>query len=318
MNRTCAYALFVTLLCACDTTASSIDAGDAAGVADAQTNADADATASSDTSVADAPANVGTQATCEAYLAANPNPSGIPAVPPNGTAQRTALLAAGGKLVAIDDRYFVVWIPKGYYTAKNRVLVLSLHGTAGYPEAEWNDWHANFESAGIAFASLAWEGGTDSTTSDSTAYDQLKRITSDLAKVCPTNDARKWVMGFSVGGALSFAVIVRDVADKKLFLGNIANSGMAWNPMASGTAMHPTVEDAKGNAASYAGATAWMYCGEKDITGTWVQCDAAVVAQTYVNTHGGTSVLLRDPQGEHGSLPKTPAEAKQLLDYLTK
>ena len=47
-----------------------------------------------------------TQFTCQAWLASDQNPSGIPAVAGPGVSQRADLIASGGKLVPISGRYY--------------------------------------------------------------------------------------------------------------------------------------------------------------------------------------------------------------------
>ncbi len=297
---------FIVLI-GCSSTASSADGGpDSSSALDA-----------GEASAADAPASTTTKETCTAWLKDNPSPSGLAPLTGNGASQRTNMLADGSKIVTIDDRYYTVSIPEKFYTASPRVVVASLHGTGGYPEADWNDWHTAMGDKGYAFVSLKWEGGTQSSTSDATVYTQLKQIDDDLKKVCPTSDARKWLLGFSVGSALSFAVIVRDAADRSLFLGNIANSGSAWIPMTTGKeVMHPSVEAAKSNASAFKDKKSWMYCGEMDTDHGWTMCEENAYAVTFVNTHGGTSTLFKDSTGKHGGLPKNPTARDAVLSFI--
>jgi hypothetical protein len=229
------------------------------------------------------------------------------------------LLADGGKLVALDDRYYAVWIPDGFYGASTRVVIYDLHGTSGYPEAEWNDWHALLKTRGYALVGLAWDGGTADADADRTVYERFQRIDAALSGLCPITGASKWVMGFSVGSALSFAIMVRDVAAQKLFLGNVANSGSAWNPRATGKdVMHPTVEAARANPVAYQGARSFLYCGEKDFDHGWSMCDEMLGAKEFVQAHGGSAVLYQDPNGTHGGLPRNPDSAREVLDYVAR
>lgn len=255
--------------------------------------------------------------TCQAYLATDPSPSGIPAVSAGGVAQRAALLADGGKLVAIGSRYYTVSIPSKFYSASKPVVVLSLHGTGGYPEAEWNDWHAGMTERGYAFIGLAWGGGTPSHLADTEIYTNIKQILQDVGAVCPLAGARKWLMGFSVGSAMSFAVMIRDVADQKLLTGQVAISGAAISPLISGKdVMHETVEANRANANAVLGIKSWMYCGEQDFDHVWSMCTEMPNGQDFVNQHGGRAYLYRDATGGHHSLPANQAGRTQMFNYL--
>lgn len=257
-----------------------------------------------------------TESTCRGFLASNPNPPGIPALSGPGSSQRAAFLADGGKLVTIGSRYYAVWVPPAFYTAAKRMVVFDLHGTGGYAEAEWNDWHSQLAARGHAFVGLSWGGGTPSAESDASVYAQLKEITAALSPHCPFGDADRWLMGFSVGSALSFAVMVRDVADARLFRGQIAVSGAAIGPLTTGMQMHATVEAAKSNATAVRGIRAWMYCGQLDRDHGWSMCEEMPQGETFVNTHGGSAVLYRDVTGSHHSLPGNAAACNALFAYL--
>ena len=262
------------------------------------------------------PAQAADESTCRSFLASNPMPPGIPALSGPGGSQRSAFLADGGKLVPIGSRYYAVWVPPGFYTAAKRIVVFNLHGTGGYAEAEWNDWHSQFTSRGYAFVGLSWGGGTPSVESDASVYAQLQQIASELAAHCPFAEADRWLMGFSVGSAVSFAVMVRDVAEQRLFRGQIAISGAAISPLTSGTLMHATVEAAKGNPEAVRGLRSWMYCGELDRDHTWSMCNEMPQGEAFVNSHAGSAYLYRDATGSHHSLPGNAGACADLYAYL--
>ena len=262
-------------------------------------------------------AEAATESTCRSYLATNPNPSGIPSLTGSGATQRSALLADGGKLVAIGNTYYTVWVPAKFYTSARRVVLFDLHGTGGYPEAEWNDWHAALAARGYAFIGLAWGGGTPSAESDETIHTQLKQIAADVAASCPLDGADKWLMGFSVGSAMSFAIMTRDVADQRLFRGQVAMSGAAIEPYTSGSsAMHATVEAARSNGHAMLGIRSWMYCGELEVAQGWSMCTDMSNAENFVDSHGGSAYLYRDPGGSHHSLPTNVAGYEDMFGYI--
>lgn len=258
-----------------------------------------------------------TQSTCSSYLATSPNPAGIAAVSGPGVAQRSAFLADGGKLVAIGSRYYSVSIPTGFYSSSNPVVIFDLHGTGGYPEAEWSDWHTAMSERGYAFIGLSWGGGTPSAATDTEIYSLVQQIFSEVGAYCPLANANKWLLGFSVGSAMSFAVAIRDVADQKLFRGQIAVSGAAIGPLTTGKdVMHPTVEANRSNGNAMRGVNSWMYCGDKDFDHSWSMCTEMPNGEAFVNEHGGQATLYKDPDGEHHSLPTSSTPRTAMLDYV--
>jgi hypothetical protein len=257
------------------------------------------------------------QASCSSYLATSPNPSGIPGVTGPGVSQRSDFLADGGKLVAIGSRYYTVWIPPAFYSATTPVVVFDLHGTGGYPEAEWNDWHTTLAARGYAFIGLSWGGGAPGADTDTTIYANLKTILQDVGASCPIDTAQKWLLGFSVGSAMSFSVMIRDVADLKFLTGQVAVSGAAIGPLTTGIAvMHSTVEANRSNSTAMQGVKSWMYCGVMDLDHGWSMCDEMPYGESFVNTHGGSATLYKDPTGTHHSLPATATPREQMFDFL--
>lgn len=260
-----------------------------------------------------------TQATCAAWLATDPNPSGVRATPTAGNSQRTAFLAAGGKLVILGTRYYAVYIPSTFYTASAPSVVFELPGTGGYPEAGWNDWNASMAEKGHAFISLYWGGGTSEVVSDTQIYSDIKDILQTVGAACPIAAKSKWLMGFSVGSAYSFAVMIRDVADQKLFKGQLAISGAAISPLVAGRdLMHPTVEASRSNASAVQGIKSWMYCGEKDLDHGWSMCTEMPNGESFVSSHGGTATLYKDPNGTHNSLSSSATGRNQMFDYMAQ
>ena len=264
-------------------------------------------------------ASTPTEATCRSYLATNANPSGIRSVSGPGVAQRSAVLAAGGKLVILANRYYLVHIPAAFYTRSVPVLILELPGTGGYPEAGWNDWHTAMDERGYAYISLHWDGGTPQAISDTQIYSDLRQIVTDVGAACPIAHASKWLMGFSVGSAFSFAVMIRDVAGPRMLRGQLAISGAAIGPLTTGRdVMHSTVESNRSNTSAVAGISSWMYCGDKDLDHGWSMCTEMPGGRDFVNTHGGSATLYSDPNGTHGSLPTNVAGRTEMFNHIEK
>lgn len=262
-------------------------------------------------------AGAASRSTCETWLSTSPSPTGLAALTGSGATQRAALLAAGGKLVIIGNRYYSVSIPAAFYTAAKPMLVFDLHGTGGYPEAEWTDWNAAMTARGHAFVALAWGGGTPSAATDTEVYTLATQIMQEIGANCPIASANKWLMGFSVGSAFSFAVMIRDVADQRLFRGQLAISGAAIGPLTTGRdVMHATVEANRSNASAVKGILSWMYCGDQDMDHGWSMCTEMPNGVAFVNEHGGQATLYSDPMGTHHSLPASSTGYNQMFDYM--
>lgn len=152
---------------------------------------------------------------------------------------------------------------------------------------------------GHAFVSLAWGGGAPGAATDVEVYALTKQILQEVTVNCPIASATQWLMGFSVGSAMSFAVMVRDVADQRLFRGQLAVSGAAIGPLTTGRdVMHATVESSRANTSAVKGIVSWPYCGEQDFDHVWSMCSQMPNGAAFVNEHGGQATLYRDATGQ--------------------
>lgn len=260
-----------------------------------------------------------TMASCRSWLASH---TGASLAPLTGMAatQRSNLLASGSGLETIGDTYFSVTVPDGFFTAENQKLVVSLHGTGGYPEAEWTDWHSAMESAGYAFVSLLWyvptrPAGMERTT-DAALYTQIQDVLTLLRGPCPVGDAQVVLMGFSVGSAVTFPLAVRDHAMSNYFSGFVMISGAAWNPMSTGMTYHPYVEAVRTSTTALDGEAFWMFCGGTDTDHGWAMCDEMTNAQTFVTGRGGMAELQTNPSGGHHSLSSTPSLVDDMVAFI--
>ena len=199
--------------------------------------------------------------------------------------------------------------------------MLSLHGTGGYPEAEWNDWHVAMENEKIAFVSILWRSAsTAEYVDDVTLAGLLGEILDTLTANCPLPQARWSLMGFSVGSAMTFPQAYRDVHGKHRFAMFISHSGAAWKPKETGLDLHPTVwqPSVQNDSSAFSGASFFMYCGGKDLDHGWPMCDEMSPAKTFVTSRGAQATLYEDPEGEHGSFSKSPDAIAQLMSFLAQ
>ena len=68
--------------------------------------------------------------------------TGVPTAVGSVATQRQALFNAGGGIKVVGSKYYVACFPAGYAGSTRRRVLITLHGTGGSPEAQWNDWNA--------------------------------------------------------------------------------------------------------------------------------------------------------------------------------
>ena len=236
--------------------------------------------------------------------------------------QRQTLLAAGGIARTIDDTYYIAWFPSSFASAPQRRVLVSLHGTAGAPEAEWNDFRSTLESRGWGFVGLAYYYPPTLQYSDDAAmYPRLNTALTDISAAYCLSGAKIFLTGFSRGSANVFPVAYRDRKGSRWFTGAMPISG-AWPPDASGATfgvLPPTLAaiDSSKELGAYGSLPFWIYCGEQDTAQAGSSCAALANAQRFVDTYGGkVQQLFRDPSGVHGSFVKNSTAMSQAFDYL--
>ncbi len=258
--------------------------------------------------------NTPTLTSCAAW-AATQRGSGVAAANGLTAAQRQALLAAGGGLKAVANRYYVMWFPSSWASSARRRVLVSLHGTGGAPEAEWNGWRQHLEPRGWAFVGLLYlDVATGSYDDDTTIYTNLKTALGELGTSCDASGASYYLAGFSRGSAMGFPVTYRDGRDRQLFKATLSNAG-AW---LLNEGLYPTLAgiEQRGERSAFTGSRFWMYCGEQDFEHGYPMCDEMENARSWVASYGAqVDRLYRNPGGDHGSMVHTADAIQALLDY---
>lgn len=235
----------------------------------------------------------------------------LPALAGLRAEQRTALLDAGGGLRRETGKYIATWIPSGWVDATSRVVVVALHGTDGYPEADWTDWHAYFGDRGWGMLAVSYldAGVYDSATA---TYERVIASIEDMRSACGA-DVTIHLMGFSRGSAQTFPGSMLDRMADGPITGVIANAG-AWPP--SGP-MPPELVAVDGVATSMNGVQMWGWCGGSDNSHGYPMCDEMTNALAWVRSHGGHAEdLYSSPGLGHGDFKTDTTAVGAALDWL--
>lgn len=261
----------------------------------------------------------GSTTTCESWSAAQDG-VGAPSVVGSTSTQRANLYAAGGGIKTVNNQYYVTYFPSTFTAASVQRVIVSLHGTGGAAENEWNDFKDEVVSRGFGFLALNYLTTSSGLyDDDSTIYTNLKTMISDVSSNCMLSGAKYYLIGFSRGSAKSFSVAYLDNNDQHLFtaIGSISG-GAYFKPPTEKSAIIQSIID--GHVVSaYTNLKFWMYCGLMDTSSTptgYVQCDDMVESQSFVSSYGGTTLeLYQDPTGVHGSFSHNATAVDHMFDY---
>ena len=242
--------------------------------------------------------------------------TGVPTEVGSVATQRQALFNAGGGIKVVGSKYYVAYFPAGYAGSTRRRVLVTLHGTGGSPEAQWNDWNATMRSRNWALLAVKYlDDATGTYDDDQAIYNNIKLMVDDVRASCDLGSSASFFLeGFSRGSAQAFPVTYLDLKDRRFFKATGNNSG-AWPPSAP---LVPTLAAivARQETTALSGSRFWMYCGELDMEPGFPMCDALENARVFVSTYGGTvAALFRDPTGRHGGLTSNATAIAQMFSY---
>ena len=227
----------------------------------------------------------------------------------NSAGQRASLVDAGGGVRKETGKYVATWAPSGWYTLPNRTLIIDLHGTAGYPEAEWSDYRTYLQQRNWAFLGISYlyNANNDAGDYDSASgiYSRITTALTELRAACGTNITLH-LMGFSRGSANTFTIALLDRQAAGKINGVIANAG-AWPP--DGGPLPPDLQTANSNPMSMKDTRFWGWCGLSDLTHGYPMCDEMTTALKWVQDHGGTvapGYPYKSPDSGHVDLRSNP------------
>ena len=235
-----------------------------------------------------------------------------------------SVAAQGGGVIPVgDNRFSIVWFPDDWEQRSDRALVVTLHGSGGCAEPNYQWWTERTVGHQYAVLSLQYAqedltGGDLLFDSGAEIYENLRTALGELRAHCPLSDTALALHGFSRGSARAIEIALMDRAPDgmKAFASFIADSGTGFAE--SGGAIPPYLENAPPGA--YSGAHFWLYCGELDHGGQTCT-DMDRLAPIIRGLDGTVDALYKNPTGGHGIFITEPGESPTgaqlaLFDYI--
>jgi hypothetical protein len=219
----------------------------------------------------------------------------------------------GAQIVPTRDgkSFYVVWFPKNFAAAPRRVMIVTLHGHGSWAFDEFFLWHSYAVQRGYAILALQWWFGQGERFQD---YYSPYEMYPHIEAVLRENDIARGdalLHGFSRGSANSYVVVALDNARNKFFGMAIANAGGVGLDFPSNV----DIERGKFGAQPFAGTQWILVCGRNDPNPDRDGCGGMSKARTWLEKYGGTIVLfLEDPNGDHGTFHRNPANVNAALD----
>lgn len=218
--------------------------------------------------------------------------------------------------------FFAVYTP----TETPQRTIVSLHGTDGTAYASIHDEMEAAESMQSTIIAIQWldfkNGAYADTNHIEAVIDAAYNILQD------TLNGKNVLMGFSRGSAMIFKVAADDAANKKRFVGVVANSGgipenglieqrNATTPKDEMYTFYSALNTGTAQKDLFTGQHFFLYCGMKDEQWGTEMCDMMNRANTLVPNYGGTiDVFIQDAEGGHMGLTRTATNYEQFLTWL--
>ncbi len=265
-----------------------------------------------------------TMATCQAWIQENHSLD----YDDHGCQEHTDILNAvasqGGGVIPVDDnRFSIIRFPENWEQMSDRTLVVTLHGSGGYAEPNYQWWTERTAGHQYAVVSLQYAqedpaGGDLLFDDGAQIYENLRTTLSDLSAHCPLTDTAVALHGFSKGSArvVELALMDRAPDGMKTFASFVADSGTGFAE--TGGEIPSYLQNAPPGALS--GAHFWLYCGELDHGGQ--TCTDMDRLAPIIHDLGGTvDALYKNLSGGHGIFTTPPehsptAAQLALFDYL--
>lgn len=202
-----------------------------------------------------------------------------------------------------SERHFLYGAPAGHNNADPKKIIITLHGTGGSAERDYEVWKPFVEKTDYALASLGWWDGEGDQTSD---YSTPEQIIQQIHNFLKTNNytARDIVVfeGFSRGSANSYPIAAFDQAsDTPLFDVVVSSSGGAQDAYYGMTTKNIA---SKAQSPTIFSQLKWITsCGDKDENPDRDGCGAMKNSAQFVQNKGATVLgQLEDPNAGHGAL----------------
>ena len=234
-------------------------------------------------------------------------------------ADSAATIDSPQKIATKDGKqYFYYGAPAGQNNASPKKVLITLHGTEGSAEKDYEIWEPFIKETKFALASLNWwDGSGDKTTDYSTPESMSSQIQEFLSSQGYAQSDLVVFEGFSRGSANSYSVVANDRASTSPVIDvAVSSSGGVETSYYNLTTKAVSAQQ---QAKIFAGVYWILACGGKDPNLARDGCAAAETAKTFVSGKGATVLgILSDPNGGHGALTTSSLNlTKQMFDLIS-
>lgn len=222
------------------------------------------------------------------------------------------------KIATQDEKqYFFYGEPVGQNNANPKKIIITLHGTGGTAEKDYEIWKPFVKETSYALASLNWWDGSGETVAD---YSTPDTIVSELHSFLQSQGYKPSdivvLEGFSRGSANSYPIAALDQAGKSPYLDVVISSSGGAQPDYYLSTTGSINSHQQSNIFSH---LSWILaCGGKDKNTARDGCIGMKSARQFVADKGARVLgLLEDPNGGHGALTTSSLNlAKQAFDLI--
>lgn len=215
------------------------------------------------------------------------------------------------------DQYFYYGAPAGHNNASPKKILITLHGTGGSAENDYEIWKPYIQNTQFALAALNWWDGSGDQTSD---YSTPEAISTQIHDFLTSQGyAAKDVVvfeGFSRGSANSYSVVAHDRASQNPVI-DVAVSSSGGVQTAYYELMTKSIA-AKAQLNIFADVYWILACGSKDPNPERDGCEAMETAKQFVSAKGASVLgVLSDPDSGHGALTTSKLNLpKQMFELI--
>lgn len=223
------------------------------------------------------------------------------------------------KIATSDGKqYFIYGAPAGQNNTSPKKILITLHGTEGSAEKDYEIWKPFIKDKQYALASLNWWDGSGDQTTDYTTPEVVNaEIHSFLSSQGYSKNDLIVFEGFSRGSSNSYAIVSFDQASSEPLI-DIAVSSSGGSQSAYYADVTKSISS-KTQGKIFANVKWILACGGKDPNPSRDGCLAMESTKQFVSDKGATVLgLLSDPNGGHGALTTSSLGlANQMLDLIS-
>jgi len=218
----------------------------------------------------------------------------------------------------IGNQYFYYGSPKGQNNASPKKILITIHGTEGSAEKDYEIWKPYIKETSFALASLNWwDGNGDKTTDYSTPEVMSSQIQDFLSSQNYTKNDIVVFEGFSRGSANSYSVAAFDRASTNPLIDVVVSSSGGLQEDYFNLTTKEISSKIQSNI--FSGIYWILACGGKDSNPTRDGCGAMEASKKFVSDKGASILgILSDSNSGHGALTTSstnlPKQMFELID----